>query len=80
MENQVYLSISNALNLAHIPLSLGENRGRCGMRMPSSASTSRPSSSANPRVERINSPAMGMPIIRISRPNDSDIPVTAHVK
>ncbi|MOA59775.1 hypothetical protein D3C78_1844720 [compost metagenome] len=54
--------------------------GRRGMRSPSSASTSRPSSNASPRTEPKNSTVNGTPMIRISRPSDSDRPVTTQVK
>ena len=55
-------------------------RGRRGMRSPSSTSTSRPSSSDSPRMEPKNSTATGTPMIRISRPSDSDRPVTTQLK
>ena len=50
------------------------------MRVPSIASTSRPSASATPREAPMNNRKKGMPMMRIARPADIDSPVTAKVK
>ena len=54
--------------------------GRRGMRMPSIASTMRPSTSDSTRTLPKNSTMNGRPMISTDNPADSDNPVTAQVK
>jgi hypothetical protein len=77
--NQVYLSATRDLNLGQSPRSVLAKKGRRGIRVPSRASTRRPSIKEMPLIERTKMPKMKTPNIMTIRPREREIPVAAQV-
>jgi len=79
MENQVYLSMSSALNFAHIPCHWGKTGG--GAAYECQQCLHHPSfQQRQPPGRKDKQAGDGMPIININRPKETDIPVTVQVK
>jgi len=55
------------------------NIGFLGIRTPNKVSTNLPYNKANPRTESKKRPAIGIPIINISKGRDIDNPQIIHV-
>ncbi len=63
-----------------MPDSDGGSAGLLGILSPSSASTRRPSARETARTTARNSSMIGMPMMRIAMPSESEKPVTTIVK
>lgn len=66
------------LNFSQGPRPCLTNTGFRGIRIPNNASTMRPSMRAIPRVDRRNSPVMGMPMTKINENREKTPPNMAH--